>query len=70
MKDGMLAINIIGEFLEHFKLDFTLSVYKKELRANDFNRDDIIDNLNLKHVPHHGTPILLHILQDYIKGLE
>lgn len=58
----MIGIQLLGEFLEHFKLDYTLSVYKKEVRTKDFNRDDLVENLNMKSIPNHNTPILCHLI--------
>ncbi|KRW98786.1 hypothetical protein PPERSA_10557 [Pseudocohnilembus persalinus] len=67
LKEGLIGLNLIGEFLEHFKLQYSLSVYKKEIRLRDFPRDDLIDNLKIKSQTNHNTPILLHIIKEYIK---
>ncbi len=52
--------------MEFFKLDYTLSVFKKELKLiKPVEREVLTDDLNLKHHPDSSRPILMYLVTEF-----
>jgi hypothetical protein len=60
-KEGKIALEIINEFLEFFKMDYTLSVFTHESNLKDTTgRDDLQKRLGVKG--DNNKPLLFHII--------
>jgi len=67
---GQNILDLINEFLLFFKMDYTQSVYIKETNlAQNITRDKLVRNLALKENIDPDKPVLMHIVNQYLKGM-
>ena len=46
-------------------------MFKKETRINkSVSRENLSDELNMKHMPDSHRPVLMHVILEYIKLME
>jgi len=68
--EGHLCTDLIREFLEFYRMDYTLSTFLPEcsLSQEPKSRDQICDNIGLP-AAEPSIPILMHLLLSFMKGL-
>ncbi|KAL4499128.1 hypothetical protein ABPG72_017030 [Tetrahymena utriculariae] len=68
---GQMCLELIYEFLDFFRLDYTLEVFKKEVAINSkIQRKQLENDINFRKTPDSSKPIFLNILTDYVHILE
>jgi len=66
-KEGKLALELINDFLEYFKMDYTTSVFAHESNLKDpSKRDDLQKKLGVRSEG--NKPVLFHIINALLSG--
>lgn len=66
-KEGKLALELINDFLEFFKMDYTQSVFSHESNLKDaLKRDDLKKELGVRGEG--NKPVLFHIISALVSG--
>jgi len=64
---GKLALELINDFLEFFKMDYTQSVFSHESNLKDaLKRDDLKKELGVRGEG--NKPVLFHIISALVSG--
>lgn len=62
---------MIYEFLDFFRLDYTLDVFKKEVAiTSKVQRKHLENEINFRKTPDSSKPLFMNILTDYTHVLE
>ncbi|EAS00783.2 fop amine-terminal dimerization domain protein (macronuclear) [Tetrahymena thermophila SB210] len=68
---GQMCLELIYEFLDFFRLDYTLEVFKKEVAINSkVQRKQLENDINFRKTPDSSKPLFLNIFTDYVHILE
>ncbi len=68
---GVLCAELVKEFLEFYKLDYTLAIYKPEVNLNDqraMTRDDLIRKVGLDESATNQKPLMAQLLEGFLAG--
>lgn len=71
--NGLLAVEIIAEFLQFYKMDYTLNVFPHESNLKDeVTREKIWKKLakNEENEKEKGIPVLIHLINFFLSNLN
>lgn len=66
-----MCAELIRDFLEYYKLDYTLSIYMPEVNLNNSNvmsKEEISHKVGLEGGAEQNKPLLVQILEGFMSG--
>lgn len=68
-KQGTLMAELVREFMEFYRLDYSLAIFKPEANlTGDVDKQDLAQRAGLSDLTEEGKPLLLQLLEAFCAG--